>query len=196
MKKNFFNATLALMLLLGLTVAAFKVQAQASKAPLTATEIMEQAKQQAKAENKNILLLFHASWCGWCKKMEASIMDKSCKDYFDSNFVITYVDVLETGSNVSLENPGGRQLLEEYGGAESGIPYWLIFSADGKLLADSKIHSADGSSPNEGQNMGCPAQVEEVEYFIGLLKQHSQMTGQQAAAIRQRFLKNAPASTQ
>ena len=42
----------------------------------TSTEIMEAAYKKASEENKNILLIFHASWCSWCKKMDAAINDK------------------------------------------------------------------------------------------------------------------------
>ena len=41
----------------------------------TATEILTKAQNQAKVENKNVFLIFHASWCGWCKKMEKNMDD-------------------------------------------------------------------------------------------------------------------------
>ena len=39
----------------------------------TATEILAKAQNQAKIENKNVFVIFHASWCGWCKKMEKKL---------------------------------------------------------------------------------------------------------------------------
>jgi thioredoxin-related protein len=161
------------------------------KTPASADRIMEQAKAQAKAEHKNIFLIFHASWCGWCKKMDGSMQDPATKDYFDKNFVIKHITVHETGDSVVLENPGGQRLLEAYGGGNTGIPYWLIFDQEGKLLADSKMRKA-GQSQAEGQNIGCPSIPAEVDAFIAILKKTSSISDAQAAAVRERFLKNAP----
>ena len=202
MKKTTIKNTLGLSLILAalcLTVPKI-TQAQqgapstvtSSTAPATASEIMEAAKAKAKAEHKNVMIMFHASWCGWCKKMDASIQDPCCKDYFDKNYVIEHLTVMEHGANVSLDNPGAQQMLEQYGGRESGIPYWLIFSADGKLLADSKFHSEDANNEANGQNIGCPAQPAEVDYFISVLKKTSNMSAAEAAAVKARFLKNNP----
>ena len=59
--------------------------------------IMEKAQQQSKKENKNVMVIFHASWCGWCKKMDKKMSLSSTKDLFEKNYVIAHVDVLEKG---------------------------------------------------------------------------------------------------
>jgi|GEM_PF-463286 len=166
-----------------------------STAPATAEEIMAAAQAKAKAQHKNVFVIFHASWCGWCKKMDASMQDPACKDYFDKNYVIEHLTVMENGANVSLENPGAQKMLEDYGGGQSGIPFWLIFSPDGKLLADSKFHSDDPGDKANNQNMGCPAQPAEIDYFIQVLKKTSTLSDSEAQAVRTRFLKNNPAKS-
>lgn len=176
-----------LLLLVSMSWPAF-----AQKAPQSVDQIMAAAKAQAKAEHKNIFVIFHASWCGWCKKMDASMQDPTTKDYFDKNYVIKHITVHETGDSVVLENPGGLRLLEANGGGQSGIPFWLIFDQDGKLLADSKMRK-EGQDKDEGQNIGCPSIPSEIDAFIALLKQTSSISSTEAAAIRDRFLKNAPA---
>ena len=174
------------------TASPPNANAVTTAAPATAQQIMATAKARAQAENKNIMIIFHASWCGWCKKMDASMQDPSCKDFFDKNYVIEHLTVMEQGAKVALDNPGAQQMLEEYGGGESGIPYWLIFSKDGKLLADSKFHSDDPNNQANGQNMGCPAEENEVNYFISVLKKTATMSDKEAAAVKARFLKNKP----
>ena len=54
----------------------------AQKAPPSADEIMKDAYAIAKKENKKVLLMFHASWCGWCHKMDTSLNDPSVKKVF------------------------------------------------------------------------------------------------------------------
>jgi thioredoxin-related protein len=152
----------------------------AQQAP-TAENVMQTAYEQAKKENKKVLLIFHASWCGWCKKMEEAIMDETCKDFFNKNYVITYLTVQESTSNKALENAGGEIIMDNYGGKGQGLPYWVILDSSGKLLEDAKI---------QGDNIGCPASPDEVEAFIKKLKNTSKPSQKEIKAIRTRFLKN------
>ena len=115
--------------------------------------------------------------------------DQSCKKFFDDNYVIRHVVVDESENKKKLENPGGQQLLEKYNGRDSGIPYWLVFDKTGKLISDSKIRKP-GEGPELGQNTGCPASAEEVEFFIGVLKKTSRLNESQLEIIRKRFRKN------
>src|ERR1043166_7269319 len=105
----------------------------------TASEIMGEAMQTAGSENKNVFIIFHASWCGWCHKMDTAINDKTCKDFFYKNYVIRHLVVDESRDKKNLENPGANDLRSKYHGDNEGIPFWLIFDKDGHLLADSQI---------------------------------------------------------
>lgn len=181
--KKYFLAVLAF------TFFVYVAKVQAQPAPQTADEIFSNAVQKAKQQHKKVLIMFHASWCGWCKKMDASIDDPSIKKYFDDNFVIQHITVMEHGDKVALDNPGGQAMLEKYGGGEEGIPYWLIFDENGHLLANSKLNSGSNSQ-EEGHNMGCPTTELEVNYFIGLLKKNTSLSEEDAKAIHDRFRKN------
>ena len=57
-------------------------QMTAQEAGRQANEVLQEAYQQAAREKKNVFLMFHASWCGWCHKMDSSMNDKTVKDYF------------------------------------------------------------------------------------------------------------------
>jgi thioredoxin-related protein len=81
--------------------------------PESAAKILDDAYKIAGKEKKNVMIVFHASWCGWCKKFEASINDPSCKDFFEKHFVIKYLDILERGDKKSLENPGAEDIFNK-----------------------------------------------------------------------------------
>jgi len=146
----------------------------------SASVVMKKAYEQASKENKKVFLIFHASWCSWCKKMEQKMADPSCKDFFEKNYVIVHLDVLERQGNKQLENPGAFDLLKKYNGDKSGIPFFLIFDKDGKLLEDS----FDANS----QNLGCPASKEEVDEFVRMLKATSALNDEELQVIYNLFL--------
>lgn len=157
--------------------------------PVTADAILQEAKKLASKENKNILILFTASWCGWCHKMDKSIDDPSCKSFFEKNYVIRHIVVDETKDKRHLENPGGGEMKKQYHGEGLGIPFWLVFDKEGQLLADSKIRK-EGEGPEMGENTGCPATAEEVDHFISVLKKTSRMTDAQLEIVKKRFRRN------
>ena len=158
----------------------------------TAESIMNDAFAKAKVENKNVFVMFHASWCGWCKKMDASMKKEAVEDMFESNYVIEHLVVKESKNNKYLENPGASEVLDENGGAKSGIPYWLIFDSDGKLLADSKMLKDEMTLIGKGSNIGCPGTQTEVEAFTYKLKETSDLTEEELSIIATEFRKNSP----
>ena len=161
----------------------------AQKAPASAEEIMKEAFAIAKANNKKVLVMFHASWCGWCHKMDTSLNDPSVKKLFDANFVIRHLVVFESKGKENLENPGALEMLTKYDGKDQGIPFWLIFDKDENFLADSRM-KAEVNGIEKLQNTGCPASKEEVDYFIEVLKKTTDLKGDQLENIRTRFRRN------
>jgi thioredoxin-related protein len=159
------------------------------KASLSAAEIMKEAYATATKENKKVLLIFHASWCGWCHKMDTSLNDPSIKKYFEDNFVIRHMVVFESKGKEGLENPGALEMLSKYNGKDDGIPFWLIFDKDEKFLVDSR-RKANENGVEKLANSGCPATKEEVDYFIEVLKKTTALKEDELAKIRTRFRKN------
>ncbi|HSV12207.1 MAG TPA: thioredoxin family protein [Hanamia sp.] len=154
----------------------------------SADTVIKEAKSEAANSVKNIFVIFHASWCIWCHTMDAAMNDESIKSFFDKNYIIKHLTVDERGEKEKLNNPRANELRIKYGGADQGIPYWFILDKNGKLLADSRLHSDDGSIT--GSNVGCPAKEEEVNYFVKVLKKTSHLSAHQLDLIRIRFLKN------
>ena len=156
----------------------------------SAYEIMQEAMQTAAKENKNVLIIFHASWCGWCHKMDSAMNDQTCKGFFYKNYVIRHLVVDETKDKKDLENPGADELRTKYHGDNEGIPFWLIFDKDGNLIADSQMRPKGASLDTKGENIGCPATEKEVAYFIEVLKKTSQISEAEQTAVKIRFRKN------
>src|SRR5690242_9207413 len=104
---------------------AFKI-INAQPSPASADEILKEACQQAAKEKKNVFIMFHASWCVWCHRMDSSMNDPTCKKFFDDNYVIRHLVVDESKDKKNLENPGANEMRNKYGGDNQGIPYWLI----------------------------------------------------------------------
>ncbi len=159
-------------------------------APPSADAVMKEAYQQAAKENKNVFVIFHAFWCVWCHRMDSSMSDVSCKKFFDNNYVIRHLTVDESKNKKNLENPGADAFRNKYGGNDMGIPYWLIFDPNGKLLADSRIRTDANVDSQPEYNSGCPATEKEVDYFIKVLKQTSKLNASDEAAIIKRFREN------
>jgi thiol-disulfide isomerase/thioredoxin len=161
----------------------------AQKAPSSSEEIMKEAFTSAKKQNKKVLVMFHASWCGWCHKMDTSLNAASVKKFFDDNFVIRHLVVFESKGKENLENPGALEMISKYDGKNQGIPFWLIFDKDEKFLADSRM-KAKINGVEKLQNTGCPASKEEVDYFIDVLKKTTDLKEDELEKIRTRFRRN------
>ena len=156
----------------------------------SADKILAAAYKQAAKEHKNVIIMFHASWCGWCHRMDASINDETCKKLFSDNYVIVHLTVEESDKNKQLENPGADLIKAKYHAEKAGLPFWLIMDSKGKLLADSYIRAAAVSLEQPGDNIGCPAEESEVAIFTQLLKKTSSLNDEQLAIIATRFKKN------
>lgn len=142
--------------------------------------VLNKALTEAKAGKKNVLLVFHASWCKWCKMMEKNMDLPETKPIFDKRFVTAYLDVQERGDKKSLENPGGQELMNKYKGENAGLPFWLILNPKGEVLADS--------FDAKGENLGSPATPEEVTTFIAKLGKASKLSNEESQTIQKIFV--------
>ncbi|AQX12990.1 thioredoxin family protein [Elizabethkingia meningoseptica] len=165
-----------LILILSLGIF-FSVSAQQENA----NKILDRALTQAKKEKKNVMLIFHASWCGWCKKMEKNLNSADVKPLIDKNYIVTYVSVQERGENIKkYENPDGQILMNKYQGESAGLPFWVIL--------DNKGTALDNSFDKNKENIGCPASPEEVTEFKDKLQKTSSLTANQLQTVYDNFV--------
>jgi thiol-disulfide isomerase/thioredoxin len=123
---------------------------------------VEAAVKRASAENKTVWVDFGASWCGWCRKLEAFLAAPEVSDIIQKHYLIVPLTVMESGAKKALENPGGEQMMQELGGDGAGLPFYAFLDGSGKKIASSL------AMPNGG-NIGFPANKSEVDAFLGLI---------------------------
>lgn len=163
-----------------LLLALALMLSQSAIAQKSASSIMDDAKVQAQKQDKHIFLLFHASGCGWCKRMDNKMSAPDTKDYFNDHFVITHLTVLEDKEHKDQENPGGMKVLSKFNGEHARLPFWVIMDNNGKRLTDS--------FDAEGNNLGCPATKSEVAALIEKLKVTTPISKKEQRAVSDAFV--------
>ena len=162
---------------------------QETAKPAPAQTVIDTAVKRADSSGKTTLVVFHASWCGWCKRLDKSVLnDPEMGKLLGKYFEIVHLDVMENEDKKALENPGGNEILATLGGAKSGLPFYAVLDKSGKKLADSNAMPKNG-------NIGYPASAEEITAFIGVLKKAApRLTAAEEAQITAHLKKVAPKS--
>ncbi len=154
--------------------------------PLPSSAALKLAQTQAKREKKRVLVIYHASWCGWCKRLDQVMEKPEFREPIEANYVVVHLDVQEHGDQKSLENPGANELMKKMGGEKSGLPFYVFLDDKGKKLADSN------AMPKE-QNIGYPGDPDEIAAFVGLLKKTApRLKAAEAAQLVSALKANAP----
>ena len=174
-----------LALLTALWAPALAATSASPAAPVPAREVLAGVLAKAKASGRTPLVLFHASWCGWCRKLERALASPEVSGVLGKYFESAWLDVLERAGRKSLENPGGNELLASWGGADAGLPFYAVLDAKGNVLASALMTGTDGKVSGAAGFPGTPG---EIEHFLAMLRKGApRMTPAEIDALRKAF---------
>ena len=104
---------------------------------------VERALTQAKVENKRVLLMFGANWCGWCHRLHRLFeSDAKIAAKLKQGFVVVLIDVNKdhnAETNQRLGNP-----------TQFGLPVLVVLDSGGKALKTQdtgKLEEGDHHDP-------------------------------------------------
>lgn len=153
------NSSLAAIL------AFVAILAAPAPAQQAASDLFAHAKADAKAEHKNVLAVFSASWCGPCKLYERFLQDPQMKSITDEAFVLQRFDVGERPNSGHSDTPGAVALRTSLGASgEPGFPFIVITDNNGNPIVNS-YRNGDTNA-----NVGYPALPVEIDWYIEMLK--------------------------
>ena len=151
--------------------------------PPDAHQVLAQAEVQASQQQKNILLIFGASWCKYCRQLDAFVEAPEIQPILAKHFVIARLNVYEElGRSPQLNNPKSEQLVREFGNADvGGLPFIVFLAPDGKLIVNS---NRPGKGKDKGGNIGYPVEPKEIDWFMVMIKRAAPaLTATDAATV-------------
>ncbi len=166
--------------LLSTALLALSVSAAFADAP-SADTLLSKANAQAKKEHKDVLVIFHASWCGWCHKLDDMLASKEVGPTMSKAYVVVHLVVDESKDKKADENPGADKLRITLKGEKVGLPFFAVLTPAGKSLGTS-IHPKTG-------NIGYPAAPNEIAHFMDLLRASSPMLSDAERTAVETYLK-------
>ncbi|MBP1683791.1 MAG: Thiol-disulfide isomerase/thioredoxin domain protein [Ignavibacteriaceae bacterium] len=110
------------------------------------TSNLEKAIEQAKKENKAVLVNFTGSdWCIWCKRLSAEVFQqKEFETYAKENLVLVMLDFPKNIEQSQETKSYNNMLAQKYG--IQGFPTILIFNNQGKMVAQTGYQPGGASN--------------------------------------------------
>ena len=104
----------------------------------------KQAQQEAKANNKLLLLDFTGSdWCGWCIKLDREVFSQpKFKEYASKNLVLLELDFPRRKQLSETERKQNEELAGQY--RIEAFPTLVVLNGDGKKLWENPGFFQDG----------------------------------------------------
>ena len=98
-----------------------------------------QALAKAKSDNKQLMIVFGANWCGDCKMLDGEFKKPALKALLDANYVIVKVDVNRFNKNLDVVRPYGEVIKKGIPSIVIATPAnQLVYATNGGELADAR----------------------------------------------------------
>jgi thiol-disulfide isomerase/thioredoxin len=166
--RNYIGGAMRTVLLSSFLFANAALFAQVAEQPVPAPDLVTKAVKNAASTNKKTIVAFHASWCGWCKRLESFLDMPDVKPIIDRHYSVLWLTILERGEKKALENQGADAFFAKWtDGEKTGIPFYVVLDSNERLLASSSRPLKPGDKPG---NIGFPGNDEERKAFISFLK--------------------------
>jgi len=177
--------TLLVGLLLALAPLAARAQEPHKEAAKPVRQVYDEAADakvdvtaalaRAKAENRRVLVVWGANWCGWCVKLaDVFVQDKDIARKLQYEYDVVKVDVGNFDKHMELAAAFGADFKA------TGIPFLTVLAGDGKVLANQETGALELGKEHD------PAKV------LEFLTKH-QAPYEKASELRERALAAAKA---
>ena len=103
---------------------------------------VSQALAKAKADNKQLMIVFGANWCGDCKMLDGEFKKPALKTLLDAHYVVVKVDVNRFNKNLDVVKPYGDVI-------KKGIPSIVVATAANQL-----VYATNGGELADARKMG------------------------------------------
>ena len=115
---------------------------------------VSQALLKAKADNKQLMIVFGANWCGDCKMLDGEFKKPAMKALLDANYVVVKVDVNRFNKNLDVVKPYGDVI-------KKGIPSIVIATPANQL-----VYATNGGELADARKMGESGVAEFFRYLV------------------------------
>lgn len=172
------NGHLSRRVFLAAAVAIGLTPAQAFAVTQKASEVVAQAAASADASGKTLLLVFHASWCGYCTLLDMMLEDPACAAILDKYFVVYHLRALERKPEMKAQQLDGADgVYESLTPAKTGLPYMAVLNGKAERVSDSIMPLGD--------NFGFPVEAVELDNFQDMMRKGAPgMTVEESRKLR------------
>ena len=141
-----------------LSLSAFAADAPVYDESADAQAQVSQALLKAKADHKQLMIVFGANWCGDCKMLDGEFKKPAMKALLDANYVVVKVDVDRFNKNLDVVKPYGDVI-------KKGIPSIVIATPANQL-----VYATNGGELASARKMG---EAGVAEFFKALAAKKS-----------------------